>query len=63
MRGEGKAEMLGWAIAFVIAAVLVALMGTLETAHEVAALAKVLFWLFVIGFPVSLAMHNKSSRA
>ena len=55
--------MLGWAIAFVLAAVAVVLLGTFETAHTFAALTKVLFWLFVIGFLVSLLMHGKSSRA
>ncbi len=55
--------MLGWAIAFMMAAVLVALMGLGETATTLLALTKVLFWVFIIGFLVSLAMHYKSSRA
>jgi uncharacterized membrane protein YtjA (UPF0391 family) len=59
-----KLAMLGWAIAFIMAAVLVAVMGLGETATTFAALTKVLFWVFIIGFLVSLAMHyNSSSRA
>jgi uncharacterized membrane protein YtjA (UPF0391 family) len=55
--------MLGWAIAFIMAAVLVAVLGIGETASTFAALTKVLFWVFVAGFLVSLVMHYKSSRA
>jgi len=55
--------MLGWAIAFIMAAVLVALVGLGETATTLIVLTKVLFWVFIIGFLVSLAMHYKSSRA
>jgi uncharacterized membrane protein YtjA (UPF0391 family) len=55
--------MLGWAIAFIMAAVLVALMGMGETVGTLVALTKVLFWLFIVGFLVSLAMHYNSSRA
>jgi len=55
--------MLGWAIAFIMAAVLVALLGLGENAGTLAGLNKVLFWVFIIGFLVSLAMHYKSSRA
>ncbi len=55
--------MLGWAIAFIMAAVLVVLLGMGETASTFAALTKVLFWVFIIGFLVSLVMHYKSSRA
>lgn len=46
-----------------MAAVLVVLLGMGETASTFAALTKVLFWVFIIGFLVSLAMHYKSSRA
>jgi uncharacterized membrane protein YtjA (UPF0391 family) len=58
-----RLAMLGWAIAFIMAAVLVALIGLTETAVTFAALTKVLFWVFIIGFLVSLAIHYKSSRA
>jgi uncharacterized membrane protein YtjA (UPF0391 family) len=58
-----RLAMLGWAIAFMMAAILVALMGMGETVGTLVALTKVLFWLFIVGFLVSLAMHYKSSRA
>jgi uncharacterized membrane protein YtjA (UPF0391 family) len=54
--------MLGWAIAFFIAAVLVALLGFMETA-TLAAMAKVLFWIFMIGCVASLVMHVNRTRA
>ena len=57
------AYMLGWAIAFVTAAVIVALLGLTETASTFAAVAKVLFWVFIIGFVFSLIMHFSKSRA
>ena len=55
--------MLGWAMAFMVAAVIVALLGISETTSVFAGLTKVLFWVFVVGFLVSLAMHYKRSRA
>jgi uncharacterized membrane protein YtjA (UPF0391 family) len=55
--------MLGWAIAFMMAAVLVAILGLGETTITFVVLTKVLFWVFILGFLVSLAMHYKSSRA
>jgi len=51
--------MLGWAIAFVMAAVTVEYLGLIETAPMFMALTKVLFWVFVIGFLVSLGLHYK----
>jgi uncharacterized membrane protein YtjA (UPF0391 family) len=56
-----RVAMLGWAIAFIMAAVLVVLLGLFETAVTFAALTKVLFWVFIIGFLVSLGMHYKSA--
>jgi uncharacterized membrane protein YtjA (UPF0391 family) len=58
-----RLAMLGWAIAFIMAAVLVALLGLSETTITLVALTKVLFWVFIFGFLISLAMHYKSSRA
>lgn len=54
--------MLGWAIAFVTAAVTVEWLGVVETTPTFTALTKVLFWVFMIGFLVSIAMHYKASR-
>jgi uncharacterized membrane protein YtjA (UPF0391 family) len=55
--------MLGWAIAFFVAAILVALLGMAEAATTFAVIAKVLFWVFLVGFVFSLVMHFSKSRA
>ena len=55
--------MLGWAIAFFIAAIVVALLGLAEAATTFAVIAKVLFWVFLVGFVFSLVMHFSRSRA
>jgi uncharacterized membrane protein YtjA (UPF0391 family) len=60
-RGGGSA-MLGWALAFLVAAVLVALLGLTQTA-TLAAMAKVLFWIFLAGLVVSLVMHFNRREA
>jgi uncharacterized membrane protein YtjA (UPF0391 family) len=55
--------MLGWAIAFFVAAVIVALLGLADAATTFAVIAKVLFWVFLVGFVFSLVMHFSKSRA
>jgi uncharacterized membrane protein YtjA (UPF0391 family) len=55
--------MLGWAIAFFVAAFIVALLGMAEAATTFAVIAKVLFWVFLVGFVFSLVMHFSKSRA
>jgi uncharacterized membrane protein YtjA (UPF0391 family) len=56
--------MLGWVIAFLIAAVVVAMLGFLASAPTLALMAKVLFWIFLIGMLLSLALHlRKGHRA
>jgi uncharacterized membrane protein YtjA (UPF0391 family) len=55
--------MLGWAIAFFVAAIVVALLGMAEAATTFAVIAKVLFWVFLVGFVFSLVMHFSKSRA
>jgi uncharacterized membrane protein YtjA (UPF0391 family) len=55
--------MLGWAIAFVLAAITVAILGFTGTATTLGAMAKVLFWVFVIGFVISLVMYYSRTRA
>jgi len=54
--------MLGWVIAFLIATILVALLGLTQTA-TLAAMAKVLFWIFLAGLVVSLVLHFSGRRA
>jgi uncharacterized membrane protein YtjA (UPF0391 family) len=55
--------MLGWAIAFFVAAVIVALLGIAEAATTFAVISKVLFGVFLIGFVFSLVMHFSRTRA
>jgi uncharacterized membrane protein YtjA (UPF0391 family) len=55
--------MLGCAIAFFVAAMIVALLGLAEPATTFAVIAKVLFWVFLVGFVFSLVMHFSRSRA
>jgi len=55
--------MLGWAIAFFVAAIIVALLGMAEAATTFAGIAKVLFWVFLVGFVFSLVAHFSRSRA
>ena len=55
--------MLGWAIAFFVAAIIVALLGMAEAATTFAVIAKVLFWVFLVGFVFSLVVHFSKSRA
>jgi len=56
-------HMLGWAIAFFVAAIIVAVLGLAEAASTFAVIAKVLFWVFLVGFVFSLVMHFSKSRA
>jgi len=54
---------LGWMIAFVLAAVVVAILGFTGAATTLGAMAKVLFWVFVLGFVISLLMYYSRTRA
>ena len=55
--------MLGWAFAFVVAALMMALLGDSDAVTTIGEIAKVLFWLFIIGFVCSLVMHFSRTRA
>jgi len=55
--------MLGWAFAFVVAALIVALIGVSDTVSTFGEIAKVLFWVFIICFIFSLVKHFSKSRA
>lgn len=55
--------MLGWAVAFFVAAIIVALLGLADTSPTYVATAKVLFWVFLGGFILSLVLHFSRSRA
>lgn len=49
--------MLAWAVSFLIAAISVGLLGSAEPSTTLAAMAKVLFWVFLLGVLVSVMMH------
>jgi uncharacterized membrane protein YtjA (UPF0391 family) len=55
--------MLGWAIAFLVAAVIVATLGFAASAITFALMAKVLFWVFLVGMVASLVLYFSKSRA
>jgi uncharacterized membrane protein YtjA (UPF0391 family) len=55
--------MLGWAIAFILAAITLAILGFTGDSTTMGAMAKVLFWIFVAGFVVSLVMYYSRTRA
>jgi uncharacterized membrane protein YtjA (UPF0391 family) len=54
--------MLSWAITFFVLALIAAVFGFTGIAVGAAGIAKVLLFLFVIGFIVSLVMHNRRPR-
>ena len=56
--------MLGWSIAFVLAAIVVAVLGFSAEATTLGAMANVLFWVFLAGCVYSLVMYfSRPSRA
>lgn len=55
--------MLAWAIAFLVAAIVVAVLGLTGAATTFAVIAKVLFWVFLVGFVFSLVMYFSRKRA
>ena len=54
--------MLGWAVAFFIAANFVAFLALAGAVSTFSALARVLFWVFLVGFVFSLVLHYSRSR-
>ena len=54
--------MLSWAITFFVLALVAAIFGFTGIAVGAAGIAKVLLFLFVIGFIVSLIMHSRGPR-
>ena len=54
--------MLGWALAFLIAAIIVAVLGFAGGATTLALMARVLFWIFVAGLVVSIALHSPNRK-
>jgi len=54
--------MLSWAISFLIIALIAAVFGFGGIAAGAVGIAKVLFFLFLIAFVVSLVMHYRGGR-
>jgi uncharacterized membrane protein YtjA (UPF0391 family) len=54
--------MLRWAMSFLIIAIVAALFGFAGIAGSAVGIARVLFFLFLIGFVVSLVLHLMSGR-
>jgi uncharacterized membrane protein YtjA (UPF0391 family) len=54
--------MLNYAIVFLVIAILAAIFGFGLAASAFAGIAKILFWLFVIGFVIMLIMHYSRRR-
>lgn len=54
--------MLSWAIGFLVVAIIAAFFGFTGIAIGAAAIAKVLFFLFLIAFVVALVMHYRGGR-
>ncbi|HLG97371.1 MAG TPA: hypothetical protein VKX49_13750 [Bryobacteraceae bacterium] len=62
MRQTNEADMLGWAIAFFIAAIGVGALGA-GSNTTLSEMAKVLFWVFLGFMALSLALHFTRTRA
>ncbi|HEX7943106.1 MAG TPA: DUF1328 domain-containing protein [Phenylobacterium sp.] len=54
--------MLGWALTFLVVALIAGLLGFTTVAGAAMGIAKILFWVFLILFAVSLVMHLVRGR-
>lgn len=55
--------MLGWALTFLVVALVAAVLGFTSVAGAAMGIAKILFFVFLILFAVSLVMHVVRGRA
>jgi len=55
--------MLGWALTFLVVALVAALLGFTGVAGAAMGVAKILFFVFLVLFAVSLVMHLVRGRA
>ncbi len=55
--------MLGWALTFLVVALIAAVLGFTTIAGSAIAIAKILFFVFLILFAVSLVMHLVRGRS
>ncbi|WP_293677881.1 DUF1328 domain-containing protein [uncultured Phenylobacterium sp.] len=54
--------MLGWALTFLVVALIAGVLGFTSVAGAAMGIAKILFWVFLILFVVSLVMHLVRGR-
>jgi uncharacterized membrane protein YtjA (UPF0391 family) len=54
--------MLGWALTFLVVALIAGVLGFTTVAGAAMGIAKILFWVFLILFVVSLVMHLVRGR-
>lgn len=55
--------MLGWALTFLVVALIAGLLGFTSIAGGAMAIAKILFFVFLVLFVVSLVMHMMRGRS
>jgi uncharacterized membrane protein YtjA (UPF0391 family) len=55
--------MLGWALTFLVVALVAAVLGFTSVAGAAMGIAKILFFVFLVLFAVSLVMHLVRGRA
>ena len=54
--------MLGWALTFLVVALIAGVLGFTTVAGAAMGIAKILFWVFLVLFVVSLIMHLVRGR-
>lgn len=54
--------MLGWALTFLVVALIAGVLGFTSVAGAAMGIAKILFWVFLILFAVSVVMHLLRGR-
>jgi uncharacterized membrane protein YtjA (UPF0391 family) len=59
---EGRTPMLGWALTFLVVALIAAVLGFTTIAGAAMGVAKILFYVFLVLFLVSLVMHFVRGR-
>jgi uncharacterized membrane protein YtjA (UPF0391 family) len=59
---DGGSQMLGWALTFLVVALIAAVLGFTSIAGAAMGVAKILFFVFLVLFVVSLVMHAVRGR-
>jgi uncharacterized membrane protein YtjA (UPF0391 family) len=60
--GEGERQMLGWALTFLVVALIAAVLGFTTIAGAAMGIAKILFYVFLVLFLVSVVLHFVRGR-